>query len=123
MKLPTPALLLCSLFATPGILPAKDGDVIARSQGTGGSTCKLKASPQNGRIEVEYELDQARPGHRWQIVLKKNKRRILRTTQTVNIQGNIELRKLTGDGPGRERISARARNLLTGERCKVSLRF
>ena len=36
---------------------AKDGDVIRRGACSGASDWKLKLSPENGRIEVEYEVD------------------------------------------------------------------
>ena len=51
---------------------AKDGDVLARGSCTGASSAKLKLSPENGRIEVEFEVDQNRNGVRWNVVLTRN---------------------------------------------------
>lgn len=77
---------------------AKDGDVIARSTCPGGAKSKLKASPENGKIEVEYELDNARPGERWRIVIKSGNRVILRTARRVNGAQEINLRKVIPNG-------------------------
>lgn len=102
---------------------AKDGDVIKRSNCPNPGKSKLKASPENGRIEVEYEIDNAVPGHRWRVILKKGNRRILRAVRTVNGAQEIKVRKVTSNGPGAERIRAKAINLNTGERCNIALRF
>jgi translation initiation factor IF-3 len=72
---------------------------------------------------VGYEVDNATRGQRWVIVLKKGRRTILQRTKTVNSAGEIRVRKVTSNGSGSERISALARNLNTGERCSVTLRF
>lgn len=120
------SLALASTF-TLSFLPlsahAKDGDVIRRVICTGQAEIKLKASPENGRIEVEAEIDEAVPGQRWNLVLKSNSSVIFRGDRTVNRFGNIEVRQLTNNGAGPERISAAARNLQTGERCNVAVTF
>lgn len=115
--------LLVSMITLTSISLSKDGDVIRRSNCSGPAKSKLKASPENGRIEVEYEVDNATRGQRWVIVLKKGRRTILQRTKTVNSAGEIRVRKVTSNGSGSERISALARNLNTGERCSVTLRF
>lgn len=101
---------------------AKDGDVIRRVSCSRTAEIKLKASPENGRIEVEAEIDEAVPGQQWAVVLKRNTATIFRGTRTVNRLGNIEIRTLTSNGPGVETISASARNLTTRETCNVSIR-
>ena len=58
-----------------GVAPmamAKDGDVIKRGSCSGASDWKLKLSPQDGKIEVEFEVDSNRVGQTWQVRLTKN---------------------------------------------------
>ncbi len=57
---------------------AKDGDVLVRGACTKSSTSKLKLSRENGRVEVEFEVDQNRNGVTWQIVLERNGTRVFR---------------------------------------------
>ena len=52
----------------------KDGDVFVRGTCTGVTTSKLKLSEEDGRIEVEFEVDQNRSGVRWNVSLFQNGR-------------------------------------------------
>jgi hypothetical protein len=108
--------LSCVSFAT-----AKDGDIIKRGQCSNGIKTKLKASPENGQIEVEYELDNAAPNELWQITLRKNGTVILRTNQRTNSFGDLEVRKVTPNGSGSERIDASARRSGASAACPLSL--
>lgn len=100
---------------------AKDGDIIKRGNCAGGVKTKLKASPENGRIEVEYELDNAAPNEAWRVIVKKNGRAILRATKRTNGVGDLKVRKVTSNGNGNERIEASAKRVSGGGVCKLSL--
>ena len=54
------ALLVGVLVPAALAAPTKDGDVRVAGSCTGASTAKLKLSEENGRIEVEFEVDQNR---------------------------------------------------------------
>jgi hypothetical protein len=115
----TVALAIPSTVAT-----AKDGDIIRRGSCTGSSDWKLKLSPEDGRIEVEFEVDQNRNGQSWNVKLKRDGSvfwRGSRTTQPPS--GSFEVRRVTRDGAGTETIVARARNPRSGEVCRGVARF
>ncbi len=117
-------LVATTLLAAPMTASAKDGDIIRRGDCTARSDWKLKLSPENGRIEVEFEVDQNRNGQRWNIKMKRNGNvfwRGSRTTQPPS--GSFEVRRLVRNGAGSERIVARARNPRTGEVCRGVARF
>jgi hypothetical protein len=110
-----------ALVAVPGA-PAKEGDVLVRGTCTGASSAKLKLSPENGRIEVEFEVDQNRVGQRWRIVLRRNGaivRRLSRVTRGPS--GSFEARIVARDGAGADRFSATATR--RGENCKARASF
>ena len=46
---------------------ANPADVIRRGNCSGSSDWKLKLSPEDGRIEVEYEVDSNVAGQTWQV--------------------------------------------------------
>ena len=69
------ALSLLALSAAPAAV-AKDGDILRRGVCTGASTSKIKLSEENGRIEVEFEVDQNRNGVRWNVVIRQNGRSV-----------------------------------------------
>jgi hypothetical protein len=66
-----------ALVAIPAT-SAKDGDVLVRGTCTGASSSKLKLSPEDGLIEVEFEVDQNRNGVRWTVVLRRPARVVFR---------------------------------------------
>ena len=88
---------------------AKDGDVIRRGACSGPSDWKLKLSNENGRIEVEFEVDQNRTGVRWNVVLLQNGRRIARMSRvTRGRSGSFEARVLAANTAGKDAFRARA---------------
>ncbi|MBW4620092.1 MAG: hypothetical protein KME17_12145 [Cyanosarcina radialis HA8281-LM2] len=115
--------LLTSLAFTA---QAKDGDnrVIRTGNCSGTSDWKLKAKSDNGRIEVEFEVDQNVVGRTWSNVIRNNGRVIFtgnRVTQPPS--GSYSIEFLTNNLPGNDVITATARNLSTGELCSGSVVF
>ena len=107
--------------ATPSL--AKDGDKIVRGTCTKASTSKLKLSEEDGRIEVEFEVDQNRNGVRWTVVLSRPSSVIVRTTRVTRApSGSFELRRVVADLAGPDRITARATSP-SGEVCRATATF
>lgn len=122
----TAALALTAAALVGGVLvagpaDAKAGRVTKSGSCTAGGTWKLKAGPQNGSIEVEYEVN-ARSGQKWKVVIKDNGITRVSTTKTT-VAGALHVRKVIPNLAGTDVISARARNLVTGSVCSGSLRF
>ena len=116
-------LVLASLTATAPA-SAKDGDgrVIVRGDCSARTDWKLKAKPDDGRMEVEFEVDSNRNGQVWTWTLRSNRSVFAsgrRTTQAPS--GSFSVERRTGDSAGTQRISATARNARTGETCRSSL--
>ena len=94
------------------------GDVIKEGPCSGTSDWKLKLSPENGRLEVEFEVDQNVIGDTWKVKLTDNGVRFFkgqRVTQAPS--GSFEVRKLTANQAGTDKIKGSATNLSTGETC------
>ncbi len=95
---------------------AKDGDVLRAGTCTQASTSKIKLSPENGGIEVEFEVDQNRNGVRWSVVLTRNGARVAKVARvTRGPSGSFEARFVTGNRSGVDRFVARATR--SGETC------
>jgi hypothetical protein len=102
---------------------AKDGDIRVRGVCTKASTSKLKLSAEDGRIEVEFEVDQNRNGVRWTVVLRRGTRVVARVARTTRPpSGSFEFRRVVGNLSGRDRLSARATSP-SGEVCRASAVF
>ncbi len=105
-----------ALVASPAGL-AKDGDVLVRGTCTKASTSKLKLSRENGRVEVEFEVDENRSGVTWQIALERNGTRVFRGARTTRPpSGSFEARRVVSDTPAADRFQARATSP-SGEVC------
>jgi len=111
------------LGAAPPAL-AKEGDVIAEGPCSGQRDWKLKLSPENGAIEVEFEVDQKVIGDRWQVSLADNGtvffsgRRITKAPS-----GSFEVRRIITDAAGPDNVTGTATNLRTGETCQAAATF
>ena len=102
---------------------AKDGDVLVRGACTKSSTSKLKLSRENGRVEVEFEVDQNRNGVTWQIVLERNGTRVFRGARTTQPpSGSFEARRVVSDTPAADRFRGRATSP-SGEVCTARASF
>jgi hypothetical protein len=106
---------------------AKDGDVLVRGVCTKASTSKLKLSPEDGAIEVEFEVDQNRNGVRWSVSLRRvlpGGTRLLSsgTRITRAPSGSFEFRRVVTDRAGGDRIRATAMSP-SGEVCRATARI
>ena len=110
------------VVAVPAL--AGDDDVIRRGSCSGNSTWKLKVSPQDGRLEVEFEVDQNRNGEEWRVRMSQNGDVFFRGIRTTSgPSGSFEVRRVRDDTTGEDSFVARARNLRTDEICRGTARF
>jgi hypothetical protein len=102
---------------------ARGGDGIVRTGScTGASTWELKAKFDDGRIEVEFEVDQNRNGRRWDVRLHRDGRLVFHRVRTTRPpSGSFEVRRLLANTRGTDRIVGRARARATGEICRGAL--
>jgi hypothetical protein len=117
----TLSLFAAALLAVP-VASARGGHdrgVTVRGTCSQQSTSKLKLSRDNGRIEVEFEVDQNRNGVPWKVTLRRNGTLVGSLTATTRApSGSFEVRRLVADRAGTDRISARATR--SGETCTAS---
>jgi hypothetical protein len=118
------AVLVIGGLSATAPATAKDGDgrVIVRGDCSSRSDWKLKAKPDDGRMEVELEVDSNRNGQSWTWTLRSEGTVFAsgrRTTQAPS--GSFSVQRRTSDTGGSQRISATARNARTGEVCRASL--
>ena len=103
---------------------AKDGDVIRRGSCSGATDWKLKLSPENGKIEVEYEVDSNKVGQTWRVRLFHDGNRFFAGTRTTaGASGSFEVRKVVANHSGSDSFRARATNVASGEVCGGSASF
>jgi hypothetical protein len=127
MRVVLAGLVALSILAITPVAFASGGkgrEVIREGSCTGASDWKLKAKADNGRIEVEFEVDQNVSGDTWAVRLKDNGMLFFkgrRVTQPPS--GSFEVRRLTDNLAGTDHIVGKAMNLSTGEVCRGALNF
>ena len=78
----------------------------------------LKAKPDNGRMELELEIDSNRNGQRWTVKINDNGHRIYTGSRITHApSGSFEIRKLTTNRAGVDHFLAVVHNARTGETC------
>ena len=106
------------LVAAPMGAAAKDTDIIRTGSCSASTDWKLKLSPENGRVEVEFEIDQNRNGQTWNVKLKKNGSSFWSGQRTTRApSGSFETRRVVSGGNG-DRFTGVATNPRTGETCR-----
>jgi hypothetical protein len=117
------ALATAALAAVP-VASAKDGrDVRVAGLCTQSSQSKLKLSPEDGRIEVEFEVDQNRNGVPWKVTLQRNGAVVASLTATTRRpSGSFEVRRVVTRARASDRIAALATRA-SGERCTAGAAF
>jgi hypothetical protein len=94
--------------------------VIRSGDCSGASNWKLKAKPDDGRLEVEFDVDQNRNGVEWKVKLRRNGKTVVSTTRTTRApSGSLSLDRRIANPAGTDKISAVATR--DGETCRGSL--
>ena len=127
-RLPLLIICLAALLFAAAPASAKDGGddndgrVIKRGDCSGASNWKLKAKPDDGGLEVEFEVDQNRNGVRWNVALRRNGKTVSRGTRTTRApSGSFDFERTIGNPRGTDTISAAATR--AGETCRASLKI
>ena len=120
-------LVGATMLLTLAGAPANADDArerIKRTRCSQASSSKLQVKTDDGRLEVEFEVDQNRNGDRWKVRLRNDGKIFFRGKRTTRgASGSFSVERKTSNGPGKDRISGRARNLRTNEVCRTSINF
>lgn len=125
----TTALAAAALLATsapllvvPSAQAGGDDKVIRTGSCTEGASWKIKAKPDNGRLEVEAEIDSSRLGETWSWVLKHNGTVSARgASVTTARSGSFDIDRTTVDVAGPDSFRFRATH--NGELCVAKLSY
>jgi hypothetical protein len=110
------------LSAAPGAAAKDRDDVKVVGSCTRTSASELKLSAEDGRIEVEFEVDQNRVGVRWSVVIRRNGRIVHRAVKvTRRPSGSFTARVVTANAAGQDRFVATATR--AGESCRAAGAF
>ena len=98
------------------------GDAVRRTGScSGNSRAKIKAKHDDGRIEVEFEVDQNRVGVPWKVRIRQNGRLVVNVTRRTRApSGSVSVERRLRNRAGPDRFVARATRA-SGETCRASV--
>ena len=103
---------------------AKSGDVVNSGACSGSAHWKLKVGPDNGRLEVEGEVDSNRAGQHWTWRIRHNGVVAARGARdTAGASGSFTVRRILPNLAGTDTVVFRARRPATGQVCRGVVRF
>jgi len=95
--------------ATPAFASGGGGRVSSSGACTGGGHFKLQSKHDNGKIELEYEVDSNRDGQVWAVRITDNGAVVVsRHATTAGPSGSFTVRKDIANRPGPDKIRAHA---------------
>lgn len=98
---------------------AKGSDIVKRGDCSGSTNWKLKVGPEDGRLEVEGEIDSNRTGQHWAWSISQDGRlKASGTATTGGASGSFTVRRLLANTAGTDTIVLRASRSATGETCR-----
>jgi hypothetical protein len=118
------ALVTAATLLPAAAANANDADVVKRGSCSGSTDWKLKASPDDGRIEVEGQIDSNKAGQSWNWRLVHNGSLSDKGTKTTAApSGSFEVRRVLVDVKGTDTIVFKAVNPKSDEVCRASLSY
>ena len=114
------AAAMIAAVSVPVAAQAAGADPTINTGGcSGAATWKMKVKPQNGGIEVEYEIDASRRGQQWRVTMFHGGHRMVRDVFTTRGRsGSFTIRRVERNTAGSDRISGHARRLGDGQTCR-----
>ncbi|GHJ60593.1 hypothetical protein NOK12_31110 [Nocardioides sp. OK12] len=120
----TATLGAAALLATPLALlggPAHaDGPEQDRDFRVGGAEVDFSVEKEDGRFEVEVEVEDAEPGSRWRVVLKHDGRKVHSRVHRADGDGDVaDIDKDRPDTKGADAFKLRVKKIGGGERSRT----
>lgn len=116
------ALVIPAVAATPAAAKGGRPGVSASGSCTAGGTWDLSAKPDDGRLEVEFEVDTDVAGQAWNVRVVDGPTVVFAGTRTTaGRSGSFSVEKLTPDRAGTDTITAVARR--AGHTCSGTVRI
>ncbi|QWC84014.1 hypothetical protein KLP28_10320 [Nocardioidaceae bacterium] len=108
----TATLATTALVATPlAIATASPAAAADREFRYAGGQIDFDVEKDDGRFEVSVDIDDARPGSRWVVVLKQNGNRFYKQTVRADREGDVDIDRDRRDTRGRDTFKLRIKRV------------
>ena len=122
--LSTALLVAGAPLASSAVAKGGDDRVIRTGSCSGTADWKLKATSDNGRIEIEWEVDSNHAGQTWRVRVRDDGVLVVKTRATTGgASGSFSVQRSIANRAGGDSIVAHARDLSSGQLCVGRLTF
>ena len=122
--LSTALLVAGAPLASSAVAKGGDDRVIRTGSCSGTADWKLKATSDNGRIEIEWEVDSNHAGQTWRVRVRDDGVLVVKTRATTGgASGSFSVQRSIANRAGSDSFVARARDLSSGQLCVARLTF
>jgi hypothetical protein len=122
--LSTALLVAGAPLASSAVAKGGDDRVVRTGSCSGTADWKLKAKSDNGRIEVEWEVDSNHAGQTWRVRVRDDGVLVVKTRATTGgASGSFSVQRSIANRAGADSIVARSRDLSSGQLCVGRLTF
>ncbi len=122
--LSTALLVAGAPLASSAVAKGGDDRVIRTGSCSGTADWKLKAKSDDGRIEVEWEVDSNHAGQTWRVRVRDDGVLVVKTRATTGgASGSFSVQRSIANRAGADSIVARSRDLSSGQLCVGRLTF
>ena len=112
LRLTAATLGTTALVATPlAMLTASPANAADREFRYGGAQVEYDVEKDDGRFEVEVDIDDAKPGSRWTISLWHDGKPYYYATRTANRDGDVEVERNRPNTSGRDVFKLRIKKV------------
>ncbi len=122
LGLSAPVVLMTTGAAAglPGSLARQTQDN-ERTVRCGVARIELRVDRERGGFDVDGDVDDAKPGSRWKVVIRHDGEKVLSRTRTADAEGDVDVDTWRHNSAGNDTFKLRVKNLDTDKVCKVTI--
>lgn len=107
-----------ALVAVPlTLLATTSASAVEKSGTCGGARFELDVEKDDGRFEVEADIDNARPGSQWRVVLRHDGKVVYNQVRTADREGDVSVDRDRPNTAGDDRFRLNVRKVGTDTIC------
>ncbi|WP_030485003.1 hypothetical protein [Nocardioides aequoreus] len=115
---------IAGLVAGPlAVMTAGPASAKEREGRCSGAEFQLEVEKEDGRFEVDADIDDARPGERWKVALRHEGRLYVNKTYRADGDGDISIDRNRPNTRGKDTFSMTVKKVGTSKRCTHVISF
>jgi hypothetical protein len=101
---------------------ARSADDLERTVQCGRALVELSVDRERAGFEIDGDVDEARPGSRWKVVIRHDGDKVLSRTLTADAEGDLDVESRRPNTAGDDVFKLRVKNLASDRVCSVTVK-